>query len=306
MTCAILYEMCVDEPTAKVINIDSRPKKKFRPFPMTTVELQKQAARKLHLGSEQTMTIAEKLYQQGYLSYPRTETDSFPEGTDIISLIREQANNPDWGSYASDLTDQGKFKHPSKGRNNDNSHPPIHPTKAATNLTGNEKKLYDYITRHFLACCSEDALGQETTIVIEIAGEIFTAKGLIVEKLNWLEVFPYEKWTDKNLPKFQLEEEFGPTSLLMTESSTTAPHLITEPELISIMDKHGIGTDATIAQHIKTIQDRKYVEKKPGAQFVPTRLGEALVYGYNTMGFQLAKPQLRAETEAAVTQISRG
>jgi DNA topoisomerase-3 len=67
---------------------------------MTTVELQKQASTKLKMGSEQTMKFAESLYQSGYISYPRTETDAYPTGTDFKGLIQTQTNDPQWGEYA--------------------------------------------------------------------------------------------------------------------------------------------------------------------------------------------------------------
>jgi DNA topoisomerase-3 len=71
-----------------------------RPYPLTTVTLQKLAASKLHLSAEQTMNIAERLYQNGFLSYPRTETDVFPPGTDFNSLFQIQTQNPNWGAFA--------------------------------------------------------------------------------------------------------------------------------------------------------------------------------------------------------------
>lgn len=72
----------------------------------------------------------------------------------------------------------------------------------------------------------------------------------------------------------------------------------------SQMDKNKIGTDATIASHIKTIQDREYVVKE-GQHFKPTKLGIALVEGYNSMGYQLNKPHLRAKMERQCNQIAR-
>jgi DNA topoisomerase-3 len=63
-----------------------------------------------------------------------------------------------------------------------------------------EWRIYDIIVRHFLASISKDAIGSETKVEVEMGGEYFTTKGLIIEELNWLEVFPYEKWTDSYLP----------------------------------------------------------------------------------------------------------
>ena len=143
---------------------------------------------------------------------------------------------------------------PRKGKNNDKAHPPIHPTKVATELNGEDKSVYEFVTKRFLACCSDDALGQKTTVEIEIHGERFTAGGsfihmeaalhvvgLQVLARNYLEVYTYEKWTDAPMPIFQVGELFEPTSLQMTEGKTTAPQLLTEADLITTMDKNGIG-----------------------------------------------------------------
>jgi DNA topoisomerase-3 len=71
----------------------------------------------------------------------------------------------------------GGFARPRQGKNNDKAHPPIHPTGHASNLTGQEKQVYDYITRRFLACCSKDAEGMQTTIDVACGGEGFSASG---------------------------------------------------------------------------------------------------------------------------------
>ena len=71
-------------------------------------------------------------------------------------------------------------------------------------LQGDEQRIYEYVVRHFLACCSQNAEGQETSVEIEVAGEGFSAQGLIITARNYLDVFPYDKWSDKVCvgPKF--------------------------------------------------------------------------------------------------------
>lgn len=187
--CLAIYELLMEDPTATVTQVTSKPKRKYRPFPLTTVELQKLAAKKLRISSENTMDIAEKLYQAGLISYPRTETDAFQNGTDFHSLIQLQTHDPAWGAYATSLLQDGKFMVPKAGKNNDNSHPPIHPTKPADNLHGPEKAVYDLVTRHFLACCSDDAHGHETIVDINIGGEKFTTKGVALYVISFLIVF---------------------------------------------------------------------------------------------------------------------
>lgn len=122
------------------------------------------------------------------------------------------------------------------------------------------------MVRRFLACCSEDAKGESTTVEIEYGDETFFTNGLIVLERNYLDVYPYEKWTSSQpLPRFNLHETFEPTEANITEGETTAPGYLTEPELITLMDANGIGTDATMAEHIATIKEREYVMTQPRA-----------------------------------------
>jgi Topoisomerase IA len=305
-----LYEKCMTNPEAKVILVKEQEKFKTRPLPLSTVSLQKIATSKLGLPSHKVMEAADKLYNKGFISYPRTETDLFVNTINLTGLLRTHKDHPEWGPYVNKLLEGGKFKWPRDGGHNDNAHPPIHPVKMvikeqASNFTPEEWKVYELITRHFLACCSQDAVGSETQIKIDIQGETFTAKGLVVKERNWLEVYPYEKWSNSTVPKFAADEIFKPTDISLKESKTSPPHLLTENELISLMDKNGIGTDATIHEHIKTIQERAYA-LKTGNHFQPTKLGEALVTAYENMGIDLWKPTLRASMEASMTQIAKG
>lgn len=112
------------------------------------------------------------------------------------------------------------------------------------------------ICRHFLACVSKDAIGSETIVNVMIADEGFTATGLIVHERNYLEVYIYEKWNSKEIHNYQMGNTFEPSELSMIDGSTSPPALLTEADLIALMDKHGIGTDATHAEHINTIKTR--------------------------------------------------
>lgn len=312
--CMVLYDSCMDDQTtlATVVQCQEKPTSKYRPVPMNTIEFQMRASRLLHMSSDRAMEVAEKLYQRGILSYPRTETNYFQEGTELIALISDHRNHPDWGEFATGLVDHNKFQWPKAGGKDDQAHPPIHPTKSVllNELTNDEeRKVYDLVTRHFLACCSTDAKGSQTKVHIQIPvdGESFHATGLMIIERNWLDVYSqYEKWYANKIPLFKVGDTFKPKSILMHEGKTTPPEPISESELISLMDKNGIGTDATIATHISTIQAREYAKKNHKNQFEPTKLGLALVEGYNSMGYQLNKPQLRAVIESDCQRIAKG
>ncbi|KAJ1568486.1 DNA topoisomerase, partial [Nowakowskiella sp. JEL0078] len=304
--CLVLYDKCVENPTATITKIIAKPTEKWKPLPLTTVELQKVGSRFLRMSSDQVMTIADKLYNKGYLSYPRTETDIFDDNFQLRPLIEKQAQDGRWGPFAQNLLNGG-FRKPRKGKHNDKAHPPIHPTRDASGLQGDEQKIYEFVTRRFLACCSENAKGHETTVEIKISDEQFSVKGLMILERNYLEVYVYDKWSDSSIPTFVLNEQILPSVLEMNESQTTAPPLLTEADLITLMDKSGIGTDATIHEHIKKILDREYVVKE-GDKFCPTTLGMALVEGYDSLDIEVAmsKPYLRSQMELNMKSICEG
>ena len=91
------HDICLENPVAKVEECKSKPKNKWRPLPMDTVELEKLGARKLKISAKETMQIAEKLYSQGFISYPRTETNIFPKELQLAPLVEMQCNDGRWG-----------------------------------------------------------------------------------------------------------------------------------------------------------------------------------------------------------------
>ncbi|KAK1947637.1 DNA topoisomerase 3-alpha [Phytophthora citrophthora] len=311
MACLCIYECLVESQTATIESIDKRPSWKRKPLPLTTVELQKRASRWLRISSEATMKAAESLYNKGLLSYPRTETSKFKEGTDLMNLIRLHENHHQWGNYVTrDLLDGGKYEAPRHGNSDDQAHPPIHPTKSVALNTlsdPNEKKVYEFVTLHFLACCSRDAKGSQTSVVMRMLDESFTASGLMVEERNYLDIYKYEKWNASAIPVYQQGQVFCPSTVVMINGETNPPPLLSEADLIAKMDSNGIGTDATIAEHIRTILKREYAIKvNNDTQFEPTTLGLALVLSYEHMGLELAKPVLRAAMESDCKAISLG
>ncbi|KAI9911606.1 hypothetical protein PsorP6_009585 [Peronosclerospora sorghi] len=299
MVCLCIYEGLVESQTATIEAVDKRPSWKKKPLPLTTVELQKRASRWLRISSEATMKAAESLYNKGLISYPRTETNKFKEGTDLMGFVRLHENHPEWGEYVTcQLIDGGKYEAPRSGNSDDQAHPPIHSTKSVdlnTLSDLNEKKVYELVTLHFLACCSRDAKGSQTNVVMRILEESFTASGLMVEERNYLDIYKYEKWKASTIPVYQQGDVFRPSTLVMLSGETNPPPLLSEADLIAKMDSNGIGTDATIAEHIKTVLKRQYAIKvNNDTQFKPTTLGLALVLSYENMGLELAKPILRA------------
>ena len=122
--------------------------------------------------------------------------------------------------------------------------------------------------------------------------------------MGYLDVYNYETWSNSVLPHFNEGDKIRP-EIVVSESWTSPPKLLSEADLISLMDKTGIGTDATIHEHIKTIQERGYCQKEHN-HFLPTQIGVYLIEAYKAIGVELYKPWLRAQMEKDLFTIATG
>lgn len=309
---AMYHNMCIAQPEATVVDIAGAQRRRNAPVPLCTLELQKKGSQYLRMSGEKIMKLAEELYQNGFISYPRTETTLYAQGYDLRGLVRSQAESGKaWSGYASQLLDHG-FRWPLSGGKDDGAHPPIHPTKPYDYQGQNAQekgKIYEFIVRHFLASCSPDAIGQETKISISIADETFSCTGLMVVEKNWLEVFPWTHWGgSESLPRLQPNQTFTPRAIDFHEGTTQPPPRMRETDLLAKMDEYGIGTDATVADHIAKQLDRGYATKDSASMtFAPTSLGESLISAYCKMGLEnLWWPTLRGIIEQNIDAVARG
>ncbi|EGW31593.1 DNA topoisomerase [Spathaspora passalidarum NRRL Y-27907] len=310
-----LYERCLKHDFGTIVKLESKPTTNWRPLPLTTVELQKDCSRYFKMSAKRALDAAEKLYNNGYISYPRTETDKYPPTMDFRGIFEKQKQDSRWGSYANDLLSSG-HQMPRNGSHDDKAHPAIHPVNYV-NLAAldnqDQRKVYEYVVRRFLACCSKDAVGMSTTATLKWGDELFTASGLMVLERNYLDVFIYKKWeSSKQLPSFTEGEQIKISSGKMKEGKTAPPNHMTESELIALMDANGIGTDATIAEHIEKILTRRYIAKQKVGKneyIVPSKLGMGLIEGFDKLEFEnisLSKPFLRRELEKSLQDIVNG
>lgn len=312
-----LYQACMTSETATIKSVTKKPTSNYKPYPLTTVLLQKDCASYFKMSAKDALDAAEKLYQGGWISYPRTETDKFPKEMNLQDIVKLHVQDPHWGQFAHELVFEGKYRSPREGKHNDKSHPPIHPVKYIdinSISDAKQKKVYEYVVRRFLACCGEDAKGFQTSVTLQWGDETFSASGLEVTELNYLQVYPYKKWqSTTKLPPFISGETINLKSATMKEGKTSPPKHMTETELIGLMDANGIGTDATIAEHIHKIEQRLYILKKKigGTDIIlPTELGMGLIEGFSNIKFDdnisMSKPFLRKRLEILLTDIEQG
>lgn len=122
---------------------------------------------------------------------------------------------------------------------------------------------------------------EETTVTFEVSNETFSLSGKNVIEPGFTEIMPWKRVSDDDpIPTFTNNEMFTIEDMKLDERHTSPPDYLTESELISLMEKHGIGTDASIPVHINNICERNYVKVENGRRLIPTTLGIVLVHGY--------------------------
>ncbi|PAA58106.1 hypothetical protein BOX15_Mlig004061g1, partial [Macrostomum lignano] len=292
---------------AVVTDVRKQEKSKPRPQALNTVEMLRTASSGLGMGPQQTMAVAERLYTQGYISYPRTETTSYPDSFDLRGPVNQLRDCPDWRELAQAAISAGLTK-PRKGADV-GDHPPITPTRAVgqNELSGDAWRLYEMVVRHYLATLLPDAKYELTTVSLTVGPEEFSCSGTRLLDPGFTQAQPWLAVQETAaLGTRKPGQEFPITEAGIGEGQTGPPDYLTESELISLMEKHGIGTDASIPVHIQNIMERNYVQLLPGRKLMPTELGIVLVHGYEKIDKELALPQMRSAVEEQLNLIARG
>ena len=246
-------------------DITTRPLKKTPPAPFTTSTLQQEAARKLGYTVAQTMMIAQRLYESGFITYMRTDSVNLSEyaiaGSKdaIIKMMGEQYVHP------------RHFETKTKGAQE--AHEAIRPTymeNQSIEGTSQEKRLYDLIWKRTIASQMADAELEKTTATISVSGsnDVFTAVGEVIKFDGFLRVYR-ESYDDENepedesrlLPPLKKGQKLEHGPIVATERFTQRPPRYTEASLVRKLEELGIGRPSTYAPTISTIQQREYVEK---------------------------------------------
>ena len=279
------------------------------PVPLNTVELERRASLYLNLRPKETLDIAERLYQLGYISYPRTDTTIYPPTLNLRKLAGLFVGWEDVGWYVRKILFRGL--RPTQGREDDKAHPPIHPTRAASKeeiarrLGEKAWRLYELVARHFLATLSEEAELERQKLEVELGGLRLSAEGRRVLYPGFYYVYPYAKPEEAFLPYLVEGDEVEVLKVKLEERKTQPPPYISESELLALMKRYGIGTDATMQDHIHTNVERRYfvIREK---RCIPTPLGRALLLSLLETVPQLVMPEVRGRMEAALAAIARG
>jgi hypothetical protein len=313
----IISQIQMDVPTkAVVIGQDHTTANIERPRPLDTDSLEAECARLFNVSPKFVSDTAEKLYNLGFITYPRTES-SYYLYSDLTPVAEKFLDHPIFGELAKQSIELGTVKTPSKGRFT-KDHEPITPVKPssekeiAESIKGSDFennlawRIYEYITRRFFATIFSDGILAITTTAIDIAGEEFTHTAQRVAKLGFLEFYPYKKVTEQFAPAVAKGDTLTVT-VRLKEEHTLPPELWTESQLIREMSRLNIGTDATRSQHIATIQNRGFVKvQKPRRTLLPTELGLAFYKIFIENAQELIIPQIRERVETWARQIYEG
>ena len=251
-----------------VANLEKKPAKKTPAPPFTTSTLQQEASRKLYFSVAQTMSVAQKLYEAGKITYMRT--DSVNLSNDAMSSAEKEIT----GSYGDQYHQPRKFK--SKSDSAQEAHEAIRPTDFSTlEASGdrNEQRLYELIWKRAIASQMADAQLEKTTVTIAISNQDqnLVANGEVIKFDGFLKVY-LEDTDDENeeddqtekglLPPMSLGQALNLLEMKGRESFTRPAPRYTEASLVKKLEELGIGRPSTYAPTISTIQKRDYVIKE--------------------------------------------
>ena len=255
-------ESCKDA-TFVIDDVSTKPLKKSPAAPFTTSTLQQEAARKLGFTVSQTMMVAQRLYESGYITYMRTDS------VNLSSLCIGSSKSVVTEMYGEKYLKSRNYSTNSKGAQE--AHEAIRPTymaNATIEGTVPEKRLYELIWKRTIASQMADALVEKTTVNIAISNhsESFVATGEVTVFDGFLQV--YRESVDDEvagdtaaIPAVQKGEALVAKEIVATERFTQQPPRYTEASLVRKLEELGIGRPSTYAPTISTIQQRGYVEK---------------------------------------------
>ncbi|KUJ71196.1 type I DNA topoisomerase [Thiomicrospira sp. WB1] len=255
------YLQSVQKSALSVTDLQEKPGKKSPKPPFTTSTLQQEAAAKLGFSVKQTMTLAQRLYEAGKITYMRTDSLNLSE--EAIA----KAKNTITQDYGSDFAKPRRYK--TKNADAQEAHEAIRPTDFSTkSVTGerNEQRLYQLIWRRAIASQMSEAQVLRTTVDIglsELPSEKLTAKGEVVTFEGFLKAYDLDdEKLDGQLPPLSVGQALQVRELLAKQSFSRPPARYNEASLVRTLEEMGIGRPSTYAPTIDTVQQRGYVVKE--------------------------------------------
>ncbi len=276
------------------------------PPPFNLPDLQVEASRILGLSPSETLRLAEDLYLDSLISYPRTNSQKLPPTLNNRKIIENLGKLYNYRAYVNELLKRGVLK-PSLGTKDDPAHPAIYPTGylPTQELRGKKKQLYDLIVRRYLACFYDSALVKSTSYIFKFKSLTFVLSGQRVIKREWLHVYPYVTVNEAEVPHLRKGEKVRIAKVRVNKVYSKPPLLHTKTTLLRWMEEVGIGTEATRADIIETLFKRGYL-KKGGRGAIVTELGILVSKILSKLFSELTSINLTREFEQALGLVRLG
>ncbi|MFV8402576.1 type I DNA topoisomerase [Dermabacter hominis] len=310
----------LDGAKATVGNLESKPYTRRPAAPFTTSSLQQEASRKLRMGARHTMSTAQRLYENGYITYMRT--DSVVLSGEAIRASRAQIQE----MYGAEYVPDRPRVYTNKSQGAQEAHEAIRPAgsnfrtpaQVSRQLSGDEFRLYELIWKRTVASQMADAKGTTTSVTLDVEGKgrtaQFGASGTIITFRGFLAAYEegrdqsrYAEHDDKDkrLPQMKEGQQLTAAQYTPNGHETTPPPRYTEASLVRALEERGIGRPSTYAATISVIQDRGYVEKK-GSALVPSWLAFSVVKLLEEHFGTLVDYEFTADMEAGLDRIAAG
>ena len=312
------------DPAVSVVvsSVDSKPYTRRPAAPFSTSTLQQEAARKLRFSARQTMSVAQGLYENGYITYMRT--DSLNLSQQAMSAARSQAAS----LYGAESVSEKPRTYASKSKNAQEAHEAVRPAgdtfrtpgQLEGTLRGNDWKLYDLIWKRTIASQMADAKGMTASVVIT-AGPVqgttmaeFTASGTVITFRGFLQAYEESRDEERNddaepaeakLPPLTVGQKLTVADVEAKGHETSAPPRYTEASLVKTLEELGIGRPSTYASIISTIIDRGYVTPR-GTALVPNWIAFSVVRLLEDFFSDLVEYDFTASMEDDLDRIADG
>jgi DNA topoisomerase I len=297
-----------------VKEITARKNTRKPPTPLNTTAFTTDVSSRLGITPSRAMRIAEDLYMDGYISYPRTDNTVYPKSLDTKELVKELVAVDDFKA-ASFLLDKPTLE-PTRGKKETTDHPPIYPTQAVNPhrleaRSEAHRRVYELVARRFLATFSPPMVTESTRANIETAkgregadaGETYFVRGSVVLDPGFAAIYTYARSADTEIPKLEEGQQLDLEGVEIEGKETPPPPRISQGKLIEMMEERGLGTKATRADIIQKLYDRGYVFGNPPE---PSETGIAMSKAFEHYVPRMATPDMTAEMEAEMDQIAAG
>ncbi|MEM0154909.1 MAG: DNA topoisomerase I [Methanothrix sp.] len=247
-----------DEARITKVSSKDEPRWPYPPFDLTSLQLE--ASRVFRLDPSLTLSIAQKLYERSYISYPRTSSQKLPYTLGLPGIIKALGENPEYAEISRNLTAENRFK-PLEGKKTDEAHPAIFPTGVTPKeLSKQEEEVYDLIVRRFLSCFAAPASIARVKVEAEIGVEKYSASGATIKERAWLDYYRYASIEEKTVADFVEGSTHRAENIKIESLETKPPKRYTKAGIIAELERKGLGTKATRASIVDTLFKREYVE----------------------------------------------